>query len=117
MYGESSEEINDYLIQGRYVLTETTRGVYFDIPYYITPSEYKELSCMIDTLLSEGIEVLASIHNFNPITGKTIDGIKDVYKSDHDILTHIKNGAHIIDYDLPFGPEKILAEKEKTKTI
>lgn len=117
MYGESSEEINEYLIQARYVLKTDIFGAFFDIPYYITPKQYEDLTKTIEILLSHGVEVMGSVHPFNPITGKDIENIYDTYKSGTDILDYLKSGAHIIDYALPFE-EKILAvSKETSKTI
>lgn len=115
IYGSEDIVLQNSLCQVRYVM-EKDKCAYFDLPYYITSSEYSELEKIVQTLEDMGYSYFAIIHPFDPITGKELSFMPKACEG-RNFLEILKNEDHIIDYDLPFDKEIVLNDDTKEKAL
>ena len=100
-----------------FVVQNALDFVTVNIPKYITPYQYEELEKLSEELKKYDITKEVVIYHYDPLKVEYESSSADdkYYSEENSIslaLQYMKDNNRVIDYELPFGEEKIIGQKK-----
>lgn len=120
-YSTKFSNLTDYFITLSYIVHNRDVRCRIRIPSIVTQRQFEDLSILNKMFKDAFVKATVAVTDFNPYTGEKSN--KEQYFEDIEEITQLdqaliwlQDGNRIIEYDLPFGEEKILEEKSATLT-